>query len=429
MPLLELQPTPWPLLALRRLSGGTSRDRLPSGAGLLAALILAVAPGCSWARPEAPVAEAAVNEGGVRRTVLVRGLEHPWGLAWLPAGDLLITERPGRLRLVRQGVLDPRPIAGLPPLLAMGQGGLLDVAVHPRFARNQLVYLTFSAGEAQANQTRLVRARLVDHRLEDLTLLYAVTPLKPGSQHFGSRLLWLPDGTLLLSVGDGGNPPIELEGQAIRLKAQSKASGLGKVLRLNDDGSIPADNPFRSDPDADPALWSLGHRNIQGLAHDPLQGRIWSSEHGARGGDELNLLVAAGNYGWPAVSHSREYSGPEITPLRSAPGFVDPRLVWTPAIAPSGLAVGSGRAVAAWKGNLFAGGLVSRDVRRIELGPGGEVLRQSVLPVGQRVRDVREGPDGHLHVLTDGAGDGALIRLEPAESALPTLPTGLRQTR
>ncbi len=397
----DLQPTQWPGAILTKLV-------------LLAVWVLGVTPGCSWAKPEATT---TATETDLRRTVLVRGLEHPWSLAWLPNGDLLITERPGRLRLVRQGVLDPRPIAGLPPLLVLGQGGLLDVAVHPRFASNQLVYFTYAAGDAQANQTRVARARLIDHRLEELTLLHAVTPAKSGVQHFGSRLLWLPDGTLLVSVGDGGNPPIELDGRAIRLQAQNRGSGLGKILRLNDDGTIPADNPFRSDPGADPAVWSLGHRNIQGLAFDPLHRRIWASEHGARGGDELNLVVAAGNYGWPTVTHSREYSGPEITSLRSAPGLVDPRLVWMQAIAPSGLAVGSGRAVKAWKGNLFAGGLVSGDVRRLQLSPSGEVLRQSSLPVGDRVRDVREGPDGHLHVLTDGAGDGALIRLEPAGSS------------
>ncbi len=386
---------------------------LKRGFTLLAVLLLGVAPGCSWARQESTVAE----EPGVRRTVLVRGLEHPWGLAWLPDGDLLITERPGRLRLVRQGVLDPRPIAGLPPLLAMGQGGLLDVAVHPRFASNQLVYFTYVAGDAESNQTQVGRARLRDHRLEELSVIHRVRPPKPGGQHFGSRLLFLPDGTLLVSVGDGGNPPIQSEGKAIRLQAQNKASGLGKILRLNDDGSIPGDNPFRSDPGADPAVWSLGHRNIQGLAFDPLRQRIWASEHGARGGDELNQLMAGGNYGWPVVTHSREYFGPEISSLRSAPGYEDPRLVWTPAIAPSGLAMGSGRAVRAWKGDLFAGGLVSRDVRRIQLSPSGEVLEQSSLAVGARVRAVSEGPDGHLHVLTDEASDGALIRLEPAGSS------------
>jgi glucose/arabinose dehydrogenase len=399
MPVTDLQPTQWPGAILTKLV-------------LLVVLVLGVAPGSCSAKPE-----ATAKESGLRRTVLVRGLEHPWSLAWLPNGDLLITERPGRLRLVRQGVLDPRPIAGLPPLLVLGQGGLLDVAVHPRFASNQLVYFTYAAGDAQANQTRVARARLIDHRLEELTILHAVTPAKSGGQHFGSRLLWLPDGTLFVSVGDGGNPPIELDGRAIRLQAQNRGSGLGKILRLNDDGTIPADNPFRSDSGADPAVWSLGHRNIQGLAYDPLHRRIWASEHGARGGDELNLVVAAGNYGWPTVTHSREYSGPEITSLRSAPGLVDPRLVWMQAIAPSGLAVGSGRAVKAWKGNLFAGGLVSGDVRRLQLSPSGEVLRQSSLPVGDRVRDVREGPDGHLHVLTDGAGDGTLIRLEPAGSS------------
>jgi glucose/arabinose dehydrogenase len=382
---------------------------------VLGALLLS-GSGCARAQPPEArpgAATPAQPAQGIRRTVLLRGLEHPWGLAWLPDGSLLITERPGRLRIVRDGVLDTQPVAGVPAVLAAGQGGLLDVGVHPRFAENRWVYLTYAAGTPEANHTRLARARFDGRSLSDLEVLFEVPQRKRGSQHFGSRLLWLDDGTLLVAIGDGGNPPLQLDGALIREQAQNPASALGKILRLNADGSIPADNPFRDQPGSHPALWSLGHRNIQGLAYDPQRQRVWASEHGARGGDELNLVEGGGNHGWPLVTHSREYSGPEITSRRSAPGMVDPRRVWTPAIAPSGLAVASGRSVPQWRGQLFAGGLVSAQVHRLHLDAEGQVLREEAIPIGNRVRDVREGPDGFLYVLTDSSGDGKLIRLEP----------------
>ncbi|MFY8149212.1 MAG: PQQ-dependent sugar dehydrogenase [Prochlorococcaceae cyanobacterium] len=367
---------------------------------------------CARAEPSGPGSAPTPIAREFRQTVLVRDLEHPWGMAWLPDGDLLITERPGRLRIVRNGVLDPRPIAGVPEVLAAGQGGLLDVSLHPRFVENRFVYLTYAAGTLEANHTRLARARFDGHSLQNLEVIYAVPQRKSGSQHFGSRLLWLPDATLLLAIGDGGNPPLQLEGELIRRQAQNRGSALGKILRLHADGTPAAGNPFRSEAKALPELWSLGHRNIQGLAYDPLRQRVWATEHGARGGDELNRIEAGANYGWPLVTHSREYSGPEITDRRSATGMEDPRRVWSPAIAPSGLAAASGR-VPQWKDQLFAGGLVSADVRRLRLDPVGRVLGEERIPIGQRVRDVREGPDGLLYVLTDGGGDGQLIRLEP----------------
>jgi aldose sugar dehydrogenase len=399
-----MKPVTLALLTALLLGGGCARADDPADApkadAPAAAPIEAVDPA------QAPEAT------GFRQTVLVRGLEHPWGLAWLPDGDLLISERPGRLRIVRDGALDPVPITGVPEVLATGQGGLLDVSLHPRFAENRLVYLTYAAGTPEANHTRLARARFDGRALSQLEVIYAVPQRKSGTQHFGSRLVWLPDDTLLLAIGDGGNPPLQLEGALIRDQAQNPASALGKILRLNADGSPAAGNPFQSDPTALPELWSLGHRNIQGLAYDPEGGRVWASEHGARGGDELNLVSAGANHGWPLVTHSREYFGPEITSRRAAAGMVDPRRVWTPAIAPSGLAVASGR-VPQWRGQLFAGGLVSGDVRRLRLDPQGQVLGEERIPIGQRVRDVREGPDGTLYVLTDAATDGQLIRLQP----------------
>ncbi len=359
---------------------------------------------------------------------VVEGLEHPWGMAWLPNGDLLITERPGRLRIVRAGRLDPVPVAGVAPvadvvahqLFASSQGGLLDVALHPRFSENGWVYFSYAHGSQQANGTRVARARFDGRVLRDWQVIFRVNRDKSGGQHFGSRLLWLPDETLLVSIGDGGNPPLSLDGQWIRLQAQNPASHLGKVIRIREDGSIPADNPFAASAagtaaaKADPAVWSLGHRNIQGLAYDPVHRRVWATEHGSRGGDELNRLRAGANYGWPRVSHSDEYAtGRPVASATTAPGMVDPRRVWMATIAPSGLAVYTGDRVPGWRGNLFAGGLVARGVRRLQLNGAGEVIGESVLPIGARVRDVRQGPDGELYVLTDEA-QGRLLKIRPA---------------
>lgn len=360
-----------------------------------------------------PVVSAVETAQGVRQTTLIEGLERPWSMAWLPDGTLLITEKAGRLRLVRDGVLEPTPIAGVPEVMSSGQGGLMEIAIHPRFAENRLVYLTYSHGTENANRTRLARATFDGNALRNLQVIFEVSQVKSGGQHFGSRIVWLPDGTMLVAIGDGGNPPVQLEGDLIRKQAQNLRSHLGKIVRLKDDGSIPRDNPFATRADANPAIWSYGHRNIQGLTFDPSTQRVWATEHGARGGDELNLVEAGKNYGWPIVTYSQEYSGGEISQERSRPGMVDPKVVWTPATAPSGLAIYSGDRFPDWQGDLFAGGLVSRDVRRINLDATGKVLGQQAIAIGQRVRDVRQGPDGLLYILTDESEDGRLIRLEP----------------
>ncbi len=336
-------------------------------------------------------------------------------MAWLPNGDLLITERPGRLRLVQGGRLDPTPLGGVPEVLALRQGGLLDIALHPQFEANQWVYLVYAHGTRQANLTRVARARLVDRTLTNWTVIFETNRSKPDGQHFGARLLWLPDLTLLVTIGDGGNPPIQLEGDLIRNQAQNLKSHLGAVVRIRDDGSVPADNPFVGNAEADPLIWSYGHRNIQGLALDAATGQIWATEHGARGGDELNQLQPGQNYGWPLVTYGEEYSGGQITSERSRPGLVDPITYWTPAIAPSGLVVYRGDRYPQWQGHIFAGGLVSQDVRRLEVDREGTVITQTPIAIGQRVRDVRQGPDGFLYLLTD-APRGQLIRLEPVGS-------------
>jgi glucose/arabinose dehydrogenase len=362
--------------------------------------------------PQASVQIAATPAQGFRQTTVVEGLERPWSMAWLPDGALLITEKAGRLRIVRKGQLDPTPIVGVPEVLTEGQAGLLDVSLHPQFAKNRQIYLTYSHGTVEANRTRLARATFDGKALRDLRVIFEVSQTKSGGQHFGSRILWLPDRTMLLALGDGGNPPVQLDGDFIRKQAQNLRSRLGKIVRLRDDGSVPPDNPFINNKNADPAIWSYGHRNIQGLTFDASQRRVWATEHGSKGGDELNLARAGQNYGWPLVTYSQEYIGGEISKERSRPGMIDPKVVWTPAIAPSGLAFYSSDRVPAWKGNLFAGGLVSQDVRRIELDKAGNAKSQQRIAIGQRVRDVRQGADGLLYVLTDDA-KGRLIRLEP----------------
>ncbi|MBV6622375.1 MAG: PQQ-dependent sugar dehydrogenase [Rivularia sp. (in: Bacteria)] len=350
-----------------------------------------------------------------KTTTVLRGLERPWGMAWLPDGAMLITERPGRVRIVRNGTLDPKPVAGVPEIFAVNQGGLMDVSLHPNFEKNRLVYFTYSHGTNQANRTRVAKATFDGSTLKDWDVIFQVSQAKPGGQHFGSRIVWLPDNTMLVAIGDGGNPPTQLNGDLIRKQAQNLNSHFGKVVRLNDDGSIPKDNPFAASDNADKAIWSYGHRNIQGMTVDPINNRLWSTEHGSRGGDELNLMQAGENYGWPEVSYSDEYSGGPVTSVKSRPGVPEPKVVWTPSIAPSGLAFYSGDRFGAWKGDLFAGGLVSNDVRRIDLDGNGNVVKEESIPIGRRVRDVRQGPDGGLYVLTDEQ-DGQLISIESTQS-------------
>ncbi len=358
-------------------------------------------------RPTADVPEA----GGWRAGVVVDGLEHPWSIAWLPDGSALITERPGRLRLLRDGGLVSEPIAGLPPILSHGQGGLLDVVLHPKFERNRLVYLTFATGTPDANRTALARGRLDGDRLRDVDVIFENADVKSGGQHFGSRLVWLPDTSLLMSIGDGGNPPTSFEGGNIRDQAQRLETHFGKILRLTEDGRPHPDNPFVDRKGARPEIYSYGHRNIQGLARDPASGRVWANEHGSRGGDELNLIEPGQNYGWPEVTYSMEYRGPRVSDETSRPGVVEPLINWTRSKAPSGLAFYTGDRYPGWQGNLFSGSLVFGQIRRIVLD-GAKVVDEEKLTIGNRVRDVRQGPDDYLYVLID-SGEGSLLCIEP----------------
>ena len=361
-----------------------------------------------------PVPADVPKAAGFKKTTLVTPLENPWGLAFLPGGDMLVTERPGRLRLVRGGKLVEQPVAGLPKVLALSQGGLMDVALHPDFAQNKLVYFTYSTGTDQANRTNVGRGRLdLDAmQLRDVRELFKAQPDKPGGQHFGSNLLWLPDKTLLVSIGDGGNPPTMVEGILARENSQRLDRHLGKILRLDAEGKAPKDNPFVGRSDAKPEVWTWGNRNIQGMARDPVSGKVWSHEHGPRGGDEVNLMKPGANYGWPKASYGRDYQTRElVTPATSLPGMEDPKLVWVPSIAASGFTGYNGDKFPQWKGSLFAGGLVTQDVRRIKV-EGEKITGQESLPIGRRVRAVVQGPDGFLYVLTDHK-DGEIFRLEP----------------
>ena len=375
--------------------------------GLLGTLSM----GCTAQTGPAPISGDVPEAQGWRAEVVIDGLSHPWAIAWLPDGSALVTERPGRLRLMRDGRLDPKPIAGLPQVSAFGQGGLLDIALHPDFADNRWVYLTMAVGSPEANRTALVRGRLEDQTLRDAAIIFQNADPKSGGQHFGSRLVWLPDKSLLMSIGDGGNPPTRFGDGNIRDQAQNLGTHFGKVLRLKDDGAPLPDNPFVNQPGAKPEIWTLGHRNIQGLARHPLNGRIWASEHGSRGGDELNILEGGRNYGWPVVTYSLEYWGPKIADETHRPGMADPQLVWTPSKAPSGLTFYTGDVYPQWKGDLFSGALKFGQIRHIDLD-GERILGEEKLTLGKRVRDVRQGPDGYLYVLTD-EDDGALLRIVP----------------
>jgi glucose/arabinose dehydrogenase len=368
--------------------------------------------GCSAQPGPAPISGDVPEAQGWRTETVVAGLSHPWSIAWLPDGSAVVTEREGRLRLIRDGRLDPRPVTGLPPVVAHGQGGLLDVSVHPDFAQNRYLYLTLVTGTPDANRTALARGRLVGHSLRETEILFRSADPKAGGQHFGSRLVWLPDGSLLMSIGDGGNPPIAFGDGNIRDQAQNPGTHFGAVVRLLDDGSPAPDNPFANDPGARPEIWTIGHRNIQGMTRDPNTGRIWANEHGSRGGDELNHIEGGRNYGWPVVTYSNEYWGPRISDETSRPGIADPALVWTPSKAPSGLAFYSGDVYPGWRGDLFSGALKFGQVRRVLLD-GTRVVAEEKLTIGQRVRDVRQGPDGYLYLLTD-EDDGALLRILPS---------------
>jgi aldose sugar dehydrogenase len=355
-----------------------------------------------------PPHPATVVKTGYKVTEIAKGLDHPWSLAFLPDGSLLVTERAGRLRLIRGGLLLPQPITGVPVVHTGGQAGLFEIALHPNFTQNNIVFLTYAAGTSAANGTQVARARFNGSSLRDLQVIFKAMPLKAGDNHYGGRMAFLPDGTFVLTIG---------EGFEYREKAQDLASDLGKIVRLNEDGSVPQDNPFVEHAGARPEIYTLGHRNPQGLVFDGQSGRLYETEHGPRGGDELNIIVAHKNYGWPVITYGMDYSGAYVSPYTQRQGLEQPVIYWTPSIAPSGLAIYRGDKFPAWQGDLFVGALAFKHLRRLHLDARGNVVQQEELlnDLNSRIRDVRVAPDGFLYVCTD-EDDGRVMRLEPATS-------------
>lgn len=341
---------------------------------------------------------------GLKAVELTDRLEHPWGLAFLPDGRMLVTERPGRMRIVAPDGTLSEPLKGLPAVAARGQGGLLDVAIDPQFAENRWVYWSFSEPGDGGNSTAVARGRLERNALTNVEVIFRQRPRFDGSGHFGSRLVFARDGTLFVTLG---------ERQRLSDEAQNLANHVGKVVRITRDGKVPADNPFVNTPGAAPEVWSLGHRNVQGAALHPQTGELWTHEHGPQGGDELNVTEAGRNYGWPVISYGCTYViCSKIGEGTTQPGLVQPLTYWVPSIAPSGMAFLTSDRYPGWRGNLFVGALRGAHLERIVLDGRRVVEKQALLAnLRARIRDVRQGPDGWLYILTDES-DGRLIRLE-----------------
>lgn len=333
------------------------------------------------------------------------GLDHPWGMAFLPDGRLLVTERAGRLRLVGSDGRVSAPLAGLPPIMASGQGGLLDVAIDPQFRSTRWIYLSYAEPRGQGrNGTSVLRAKLGETGLSELKVIFRQQPAVASQLHFGSRLAFAPDGTLFITTGDRYSE---------RDQAQSLDNHLGKVIRIRSDGSVPPDNPFLKQAGARPEIWSYGHRNLQGAAVHPLSGQLWTHEHGAKGGDEVNLTQAGVNYGWPVITWGVDYSGAPIGEGSRKAGMAQPLHYWVPSIAPSGMAFYQGQPFAQWRGSLLVGALRGQMLVRLALD-GTKIKQEERLlqGLGQRIRDVRVGPDGLIYLLTD-EGNGSILRLAP----------------
>lgn len=370
---------------------------------------LAVGIALYWAGLQGdPIDRAPVNDAPHLEALTVAdSLEFPWSLAFLPDNQgFLVTERDGRLLHIAADGRTRKEISGLPDIYAAGQGGLFDIALAPDFAQSGTVFFAYAEGDKNANSTALGRATLdlSAAQLTDVTKIFTALPKAKSNQHFGGRILFLPDGTLLLTLGDR---------YSMRQNAQNTRDHLGTTVRLNTDGSAPADNPFAGKDGAAAEIFTYGHRNVQGAALHPQTNGIWIHEHGPRGGDEINILKAGENYGWPVVTYGREYSGATITDVRHKDGMQDALVQWTPSIAPSGMTFYTGDKMPQWKGDLFVGALAGQHLRRLDI-EGGRVIKQEKLltKLEARIRDVHQGPDGFLYILTD-APDGQLLRYGP----------------
>jgi glucose/arabinose dehydrogenase len=367
-------------------------------------------------RPEGP-AQASPQPRSTPNVVSVqtvaRDLEHPWGLAFLPDGRMLVTERPGRLRLVsKDGKVTPEPLKGVPRVVAQAQGGLLGIALDPAFAKNRYVYLVFSEPgdpphDLGKNGTAAARGVLNAEAtgLDSVTIIYHQLPKIASGAHFGGRILFAPDTTIFITQGERFTQ---------RNQAQDLASGLGKVVHINRDGSIPANNPYKGQPGKFEPIWSYGHRNMQGAAIDPETGRLWTIEHGPMGGDELNHPEPGKNYGWPVISYGLNYEGTRIGSGAVKDGMEQPVYYWDPVIAPSGMTFYTGTRYPGWKGNIFVGSMTPGALVRLEMSNGRVVKEERYLgELGERIRDVVQGPDGYLYLLTDNS-DGRILKVVPA---------------
>lgn len=396
------------------------RSNLAIGAGSVLIAVIAV---LLFATGQIRAQTIRTEEHSFRIVQLVTGLEHPWGLAFLPDGRMLVTERAGRLRIVKapsveqksiselpqsiqEDLLEALPVSGVPAVVARGQGGLLDVALHPSFAENSLVYLSYAGAGKDGIGTEVARGRLVGNRLEDMQVIFRMQPKSDTRQHFGSRLVFDRAGFLYITLGDRGDMN----------RAQRPDDHAGSVIRLHDDGRIPADNPFVGKTGWKPEKFTLGNRNMQGAALHPQTGELWTHEHGPQGGDEINVIRAGVNYGWPVITYGVNYGvGTKIGEGTHKEGMAQPLYTWVPSIAPSGMAFYTGDRFPRWRGDLFVGALRDQMLVRLRLD-GEKVIHEERMLKGVlgRIRDVRQGPDGCLYLLTDEK-NGVLVRLEPVE--------------
>lgn len=349
-------------------------------------------------------AESLTDDDRFALSVVAEGLEHPWGLAFLPDGRMLVTERPGRLRIVTPDGRLSEPLAGVPEVADGGQGGLLDVTLDPEFTGNRHIYLSYSEPGEDGAGTAVARAVLTDEGLWDLSVIFRQHPKVDSDIHYGSRLVIASDGRLFVTLGERG----------MRDQSQNLETHFGKVVRIERDGSVPTDNPFVGHADARPEIWSYGHRNPQGAALDPATGQLWTVEHGARGGDEVNRPEAGENHGWPVISYGVHYSGAKIGEGTAKAGMEQPLYYWDPSIAPSGLTFYTGDRFPEWRGDLFVGSLKFGYLVRLDIADGMVIGEERLIEdLDRRIRDVRQGPDGNLYLLTD-EGDGQILRLAPA---------------
>lgn len=363
-------------------------------------MLLLVALSATTLGADTTVGRYLTEVADIRLVEVVTDLSRPWAVSFLPDGDLLITERTGALKRISGDRVSL--VTGMPKVASVGQGGLLDVALHADYSNNGIVYFSYTHRFRFGYGTRIGFGRLRGNSIEDFEVIFSMEEPTGITHHFGSRLAFANDGTLFFSIGDRGD----------RTRAQDLGDHAGKVLRINDDGTVPENNPFIGRYGTQPEIFSYGHRNAQGLLIDPTTQLVWAHEHGPQGGDEVNIIRAGVNYGWPLITYGREYSGDYIAPAEYG-GLEQPIIHWTPSIAPSGLSLYTGNRIPGWKGNMFAGALAGRHLRRMEV-EGSTIVHQEVLLEGEvgRIRDVRQGPDGYLWILTD-APSGSLFRIEP----------------